>query len=136
MKFLLPAIAVPLALSTFASASSSFSGSSLYFLHGLSSADQDAYIDALAGYGAKVIRIWINGLEAVCTKGSNIASSVSEFETTIGQYNFDTLAKLDAVLAKMVAKGMKAIISPHGRSIPEEFFSFRDKSRHYLERKL
>jgi mannan endo-1,4-beta-mannosidase len=102
-----------LGLFAFASASNSFAGSSLYFLPGLSSSDQAYYIDTLASYGAKVIRIWINGLGTGCVKGSNVVTSVQEFETTIGNYNYDSLAAVDAVLAQMAAKGMKAIISPH-----------------------
>ena len=94
-------------------ASNSFAGSNLYFLHGLSSSDQAYYIDKLASDGAKVIRIWVNGLSQGCVKGSNVVSDISEFETTIGDYNYDTLAKLDAVLAQTSAKGIKAIISPH-----------------------
>ncbi|RFU73379.1 glycoside hydrolase family 5 [Trichoderma arundinaceum] len=105
--------ACALAASGVATASNSFAGSSLYFLHGLSASDQAYYINTLASYGAKVVRIWINGLGTGCVKGSNVVTSVQEFETTIGQYNWDTLAKLDKVLAQLAAKGMKAIISPH-----------------------
>ncbi|CAL5873313.1 uncharacterized protein PFLUO_LOCUS7584 [Penicillium psychrofluorescens] len=94
-------------------ASSSFAGSNLYFLHGLSASDQSYYINQLANDGAKVIRIWVNGLSKGCVKGSNVVDDISEFETTIGDYNYDTLAKLDAVLAQTSAKGIKAIISPH-----------------------
>jgi mannan endo-1,4-beta-mannosidase len=123
MKLLnVAAVAVPLALSSVAQAdqypnqsasSPSFAGSNLYFLHGLSSTDQAAYIDKLASDGAKVIRIWVNGLSKGCVKGSNVVTDISEFETTLGEYNYDTLAKLDAVLAQTSAKGIKAIISPH-----------------------
>lgn len=103
----------PLALCAFANASASFAGSSLYFLHGLSASDQAYYIDTLATYGAKVVRIWVNGLGTGCVKGSNVVNGMSEFETTLGQYNYATLAALDSVLAQLAAKGMKAIISPH-----------------------
>ncbi|TVY71426.1 putative mannan endo-1,4-beta-mannosidase F [Lachnellula suecica] len=113
MKLLLPTIVAPLALSAFATASNSFGGSSLYFLQGLSDADQDSYINTLSSYGAKVLRLWVTGTSAGCTKGSKVATSLPDFETTIGTYNNDTLKALDSVLAKMAAKGMKAIISPH-----------------------
>jgi mannan endo-1,4-beta-mannosidase len=43
-------------------------------------------------------------------------TSVPDFETSIGTYNYDTLKAIDGVLAKMAAKGMKAIISPHDRN--------------------
>lgn len=102
-----------LAASGLATASNSFAGSSLYFLPGLSASDQASYINTLAGYGAKVVRIWINQLGTGCVKGSNVVTSVNDFETTIGSYNWDSLAKVDKVLAQLAAKGMKAIISPH-----------------------
>lgn len=113
MKANLSAVACSLGLFAFTNASNAFAGSSLYFLPGLSASDQAYYIDTLASYGAKVIRVWINGLGTGCVKGSNVVTSISEFETTIGSYNYDSLAKVDAVLAQMAAKGMKAIISPH-----------------------
>ncbi|KAL7785851.1 hypothetical protein V8C37DRAFT_313889 [Trichoderma ceciliae] len=91
-----------------ATVSNSFAGSSLYFLPGLSSSDQAYYIDTLAYYGAKVVvRVWINQLSTGCVKGSNVVTGVQDFETTIGTYNWDTLANLDKVLAQLVAKGMK-----------------------------
>ncbi|KAL6876829.1 glycoside hydrolase family 5 protein [Trichoderma novae-zelandiae] len=100
-----------------ATASNSFAGSSLYFLPGLSATDQAYYINTLAGYGAKVVRIWINELDTGCVKGSNVVTNVQDFETTIGQYNWDSLAKVDKVLAQLAAKGMKAIISPHDGNV-------------------
>ncbi|PNP40479.1 hypothetical protein TGAMA5MH_07476 [Trichoderma gamsii] len=111
MKLNLAACA--LASSGLAAASNSFAGSSLYFLPGLSASDQANYINTLASYGAKVVRVWINGLGTGCVKGSNVVTSVSEFETTIGTYNWNSLAAVDKVLAQLAAKGMKAIISPH-----------------------
>jgi mannan endo-1,4-beta-mannosidase len=113
MRYFQPATLALLAFSAIASASTSFAGSSLYFLSGLSTSDQAYYIDTLASYGAKVIRIWINGLDVGCVKGSYVSNSISEFETTLGEYNWNTLAALDAVLAQMAANGMKAIISVH-----------------------
>ncbi|GFP59156.1 probable mannan endo-1,4-beta-mannosidase F [Trichoderma asperellum] len=111
MKLNLAAYA--LASSGLAAASNSFAGSSLYFLPGLSASDQANYIDTLASYGAKVVRIWINKLDTGCVKGSNVVTSVADFETTIGTYNWNSLAAVDKVLAQLAAKGMKAIISPH-----------------------
>jgi mannan endo-1,4-beta-mannosidase len=113
MKLLSAGTIASLLFSTLANASSSFAGSNLYFLHGLSVTDQANYINTLASYGAKVVRIWINGLSTGCVKGSNVVNSIQKFETTIGKYNFDTLAALDKVLAQLSAKGIKAIISPH-----------------------
>ena len=45
-------------LSSAASASNSFGGSSLFYLHALSAEDQETYIKTLSGYGAKVLRLW------------------------------------------------------------------------------
>jgi mannan endo-1,4-beta-mannosidase len=106
-----------IAASSLVTASNSFAGSSLYFLPGLSTTDQAYYINTLAGYGAKVVRIWVNQLDTGCVKGSNVVTSVQDFETTIGQYNWDSLAKIDKVLAQLAAKGMKAIISPHDGNV-------------------
>jgi mannan endo-1,4-beta-mannosidase len=113
MKFYLAAVACSFLSSALVNASNSFAGSSLYFLPGLSSSDQTYYIDTLASYGAKVVRIWINRLDTGCVKGSNVATAIQDFETTIGTYNYNSLAAVDAVLAQLAAKGMKAIISPH-----------------------
>lgn len=117
MKFHLAAVIPSLAFSALVEGSNSFAGSSLYFLPGLSSADQAHYINTLAGYGAKVIRLWINPIKPGCVKGSNVVKTISDFEPTIGQYNYDSLAAVDAILAQMVAKGMKAIISPHDGNV-------------------
>ncbi|MCJ1440647.1 MAG: hypothetical protein MMC23_001133 [Stictis urceolatum] len=95
-------------------ASNSFAGSNLYFLHGLSADDQANYINTLAGYGAKVIRIWVTGISSGCQKGSNVQANIPNLEEQgIGRYDDTVLEALDKVLAQMAAKGMKAIISPH-----------------------
>lgn len=38
--------------------SSSWAGGNLYFLHGLDGETQSAYIETLAGWGVKVLRLW------------------------------------------------------------------------------
>ncbi|RKU49363.1 hypothetical protein DL546_001301 [Coniochaeta pulveracea] len=94
--------------------SHSWAGSNLYFLQGLSDADQTAYINTLASDGAKVLRLWVNAQKSgACDKQSKIVNSVPALETTIGRYNNATLDALDKVLVKMAAKGIKALISPH-----------------------
>lgn len=97
----------------FSSDGMSFAGSNLYFLHGLSDSDQDAYLSKLKSFGVKVIRVWATGTSSGCQKGSNVATSLPDLESTIGTYDDTVLAALDSTLAKMVANGMKAIISPH-----------------------
>lgn len=57
--------------------------------------------------------VTVTASSAGCQKGSTLASNVPNFEDTIGTYNYDVLKALDGVLAKLAAKGMKAIISPH-----------------------
>lgn len=94
-------------------ASGSWTGTNLYFLQGLSDADQDAYISKLQSYNTKVVRLWVNGQTKGCQKGSNIVRDIPQLETTLGQYNKVTLDELDKVLVKLAAKNIKAIISPH-----------------------
>lgn len=91
----------------------SWTGTNLYYLQGMSDADQDAYINKLSEFNTKVVRLWVNGQTAGCQKGSNIVRNIPQLETTLGQYNQVTLDELDKVLVKLVAKNMKAIISPH-----------------------
>lgn len=58
--------------------------------------------------------IVVTGLGSGCQKGSNVANSIPDLEPdSIGTYDDTVLNALDAVLAKLVAKGIKAIISPH-----------------------
>ena len=91
----------------------SWAGTNLYYLQGLSDADQNAYVDKLAEYNTKVVRLWVNGQSKGCQKGSNIVKDIPQLETTLGQYNKVTLDELDRVLVKLAAKNIKAIVSPH-----------------------
>ncbi|KAF3012198.1 hypothetical protein E8E14_008350 [Neopestalotiopsis sp. 37M] len=96
-------------------APTSWMGANLYYLQGLSDADQDAYIGAMAQDGVKVVRLWVNGQTVrECQKGSLIAVDVPALETTaLGEYNNATLDALDKVMVKLEEKGIKALISPH-----------------------
>ncbi|CAJ2505938.1 Uu.00g000680.m01.CDS01 [Anthostomella pinea] len=95
--------------------SKSFMGGNLYFLQGLSDDAQDAYIEDLANHGAKVVRVWVNEQpgDNTCVKGSKITQKVPALETTLGEYNSDTLDALDVVINKLAQKGIKSLISPH-----------------------
>ncbi|KAJ6444550.1 LOW QUALITY PROTEIN: beta- -mannanase protein [Purpureocillium lavendulum] len=95
--------------------SKSWAGTSNYFLQGLSADDQQAYLKKLASDGVKVIRLWVSNQpgNGACVKGSLSATSVPELETTIGQYNNETLDALDQTLVWVGENGLKAIISPH-----------------------
>lgn len=94
--------------------SMSWMGTNLYYLQGLSDSDQDAYIGHMADDGAKVVRVWVNAQTAgACQKGSRIAVTVPPLESTIGQYNDETLDALDKVIVKLSMHGIKALISPH-----------------------
>lgn len=96
--------------------SKSWAGSNNYYFHALHPKEQAAYINALKGYGAKVVRLWITGGSDGCAKSSN-THSVPTYETTIGQYNNGTLDALDSVLSQLHAAGIKAIISPHDANL-------------------
>lgn len=96
--------------------SNSWMGSNLYFLQGLSDADQDNWIDTLASYGAKAVRVWVNAQpgEGSCVKGSKLQYGVPALEANgLGSYSVETLDLLDRTLVKLAAKGLKAFISPH-----------------------
>ncbi|KAI1265209.1 glycoside hydrolase family 5 protein [Xylariaceae sp. FL1019] len=96
-------------------AATTWMGTNLYYLQGLSETDQDSYINTLADYGVKVVRVWANAQpgNGECVKGSKSATSVPAFETSIGTYNYATLDALDLVINKLAQKGMKVVISPH-----------------------
>lgn len=122
LLFGLGAIALPSVLATplnsneaRQSGSKSFMGSNLYFLPGMSDQDQDTYINDLAQYGAKVVRVWVNQQAGGghCEKGSKLSVSVPPLETTLGKFNNQTLDAVDKVVDKLSKKGIKAIISPH-----------------------
>lgn len=94
--------------------SNSWAGTNNYFLIGLSDSEQDAYIDQLASFGAKVLRLWVNGQSAgSCQKGSTISVTIPPLEGSLGSFDDTVLDAIDGVLVKLAAKGIKAIISPH-----------------------
>ncbi|KAI0975228.1 glycoside hydrolase [Xylaria arbuscula] len=94
--------------------SHSWAGSNLYFLIGLSDSQQNEWIDSIASDGAKVVRLWVNAQSSgTCQKGSTIATSINELESSIGNYNDGVLDAVDSVLTKLAAKNIKAIVSPH-----------------------
>ncbi|GME26543.1 putative beta- -mannanase protein [Neofusicoccum parvum] len=94
--------------------SPSWAGSNLYFLHALPAAEQSRYIDTLASWGVKVVRLWVTGLSGGCIKGSTNVTALPHLEpTTIGAYDTTVLAALDATLLRLHRAGLKAVISPH-----------------------
>lgn len=93
--------------------STSWMGTNLYYLQGLSDSDQDAYIGQMAADGAKVVRVWVNAQTKGCQKGSQITVTVPPLESTIGKYNDETLDTLDKTITKLSSHGIKALISPH-----------------------
>ncbi|ORY16380.1 beta-1,3-mannanase [Clohesyomyces aquaticus] len=94
-------------------ASKSFAGSNLYFLHALPAADQKEYVETLAGWGAKVLRLWVTSTSEGCLKGSTDVSAIPPLETTVGTYDTTVLNALDNTLKLLSENGIKAIISPH-----------------------
>lgn len=95
--------------------SHSWAGTSNYFLQGMSDDDQEAYLKQLSADGVKVVRVWVNAQAGgrSCAKGSISVSYAPEFETTLGQYNWQTVDLLDKTLVAIGRHGMKALISPH-----------------------
>ncbi|KAI3396839.1 hypothetical protein diail_11610 [Diaporthe ilicicola] len=94
--------------------SPSWAGSNLYFLHGLTGDQQSDYIDTLASWGVKAIRLWVTGLGGGCIKGSTNTTSIPELEpNSVGTYDTTVLEALDNTLSRLHAKGIQAIISPH-----------------------
>ena len=56
----------------------------------------------------------VTKLDTGCQKGSNAVTGVNDLEPkAIGTYDDGVLKALDKVLAQLVPKGIKAIISPH-----------------------
>ncbi|OCL09864.1 glycoside hydrolase family 5 protein [Glonium stellatum] len=97
------------------SGSKSWAGSNLYFLHGLPLSDQTNYVETLAAWGVKVLRLWVTQTSAGCVKGSTDVQAVPPLEAIgfIGTYNTSVLASLDNTLKILSDNGIKAIISPH-----------------------
>ena len=99
--------------------SKSWSGTSNYFLQGMSTSDQQSYISQLASDGVKVLRLWVSNQPGggACVKGSLSEMGCDHFEETIGQYEWRTLDLLDQTLVYLEENGMKAIISPHDANL-------------------
>ncbi len=110
--------------------SKSFGGSNNYFIHGVSDYEREQWVNTLADWGAKVVRLWGNvfwrlsefiwwfsavvGLYDGCVKGSKTSYIQNlENEGSIGTYHPEVLHALDNVLSLLHKRGMKAIISPH-----------------------
>ncbi|KAI0165891.1 glycoside hydrolase family 5 protein [Xylariaceae sp. FL1272] len=93
-------------------AATTWMGTNLYYLQGLSEEDQNSYIDTLADYGVKVVRLWANR-QPGNSELSNIRLVIPFLATSIGAYNYETLDALDLVISKLAQKGMKVVISPH-----------------------
>ncbi|CAM1502502.1 Fc.00g044860.m01.CDS01 [Cosmosporella sp. VM-42] len=98
-----------------ASASNSWAGTSNYFLQGMALSEQQAYLQQVANDGGKVVRLWVSNQSGggSCVKGSVSSIGVPELETTLGQYNHETMDALDQTLVYIEQYGLKAIISPH-----------------------
>lgn len=104
-----------LLLAMSAAASNSWGGNNLLFLQGMDEGQQISYIKKLADDGTKVLRLWVRNMKKGCEKGSDVVVDVPDLETTLGQYNDQTLDLLDRTLQLIQenGNGMKVIISPH-----------------------
>ncbi|KAF2737433.1 beta-1,3-mannanase [Polyplosphaeria fusca] len=94
-------------------ASKSWAGSNEYFLHALPASEQKKYIETLAGWGVKVLRLWVTDISSGCLKGSTSVKSIPPLESTIGTYDTTVLKALDSTLSLLHANKIKAILSPH-----------------------
>lgn len=93
--------------------SPSWTGTNLYYLQALSDDDQDAYIQKLVEYDTKAIRLWVNGHQPGCEKGSQRVRTIPPLEDTLGVYNDECLDELDRVMVKLQENNIKTFISPH-----------------------
>ncbi|KAF2014714.1 glycoside hydrolase family 5 protein [Aaosphaeria arxii CBS 175.79] len=94
-------------------ADNSFAGTNLYFLHALPKVEQETYVQTLAGWGVKLVRLWVTNVDTGCLKGSTIVDAVPPLEAIVGTYDTTVLNKLDDTLKLLHENGIKAIISPH-----------------------
>ncbi|KAF4303459.1 putative beta- -mannanase protein [Botryosphaeria dothidea] len=94
--------------------SPSWASSNLYFLHALPADEQSRYIDMLADWGVKALRLWVTGLDGGCIKGSTATKAIPHLEPdAVGTYDTTVLAALDDTLKLLHCARIKAIISPH-----------------------
>ncbi|KAI9753776.1 MAG: hypothetical protein M4579_005010 [Chaenotheca gracillima] len=90
-----------------------FWGTSSYYAHGLSDGERTAWLDGMHRDGAKVVRLWINGVSPGTYKGSNLTATIPNLEEEVGVFNDTVLDAIDQVLSELHSRGMKAIISVH-----------------------
>lgn len=104
-----------LVLASSVAAANSWGGNNLLMLQGMEESEQISFIKKQAADGTKVLRLWVRGMKKGCEKGTNIAIDAPDFETTLGEYNKETLDILDRTLQLIEehGQGMKVIISPH-----------------------
>ncbi|KAJ1564526.1 hypothetical protein HK405_014636 [Cladochytrium tenue] len=109
-----PASSTSSASSTQTASSLSFAGVNSYFIHTLSTSDQETLLDAIAAANYKAVRIFINHVYAG-SKGTS-AVGVNDLEQyTVGQYDDTVLNLVDDLMARCYSRGIKLIIALHDR---------------------
>ncbi|OAG33866.1 hypothetical protein AYO21_12026 [Fonsecaea monophora] len=90
-----------------------FWGTSSYYAHGLDEATRNAWLDGLQRDGARIIRIWINGISPGTYKGTNITVTIPNLEETVGIFNDTVLDAIDDLFMEGHRRGIKFIVSVH-----------------------
>jgi mannan endo-1,4-beta-mannosidase len=105
-----PPIEIPLP----ASNGTSWAGSNHYFLHTLPDWDQTNVIRTLKDANVKHVRLFLSSIYAG-NKGTTARQTDDLEQNQVGTYNDDVLRKLDGLLPKLEAAGIKAIVAFHDR---------------------
>ncbi|CEO97812.1 hypothetical protein PBRA_005926 [Plasmodiophora brassicae] len=112
-----PVIGVFLALTgvvASTSADANWSGTNSYFIYSIPNPDRGTMLDAIAGAGYKVIRVFITSTGAR-SKGTN-STGVHDLEPgTVGVYYDSILTQIDQLMVDCIQRRLKLIIAMHDR---------------------
>lgn len=93
----------------------SWAGTNHYFLHTLPDNDQQQVVDTLKRANIKVVRLFISTIGG-SNKGTAARKTDDIEQNAVGAFNDNSvLERLDDLLPKLEAAGMKAIIAFHDR---------------------
>jgi hypothetical protein len=96
------------------STGTSWAGTNHYFLHTLPEADQDEIIQGLKFANIKVVRLFVSAIKQGA-KGTNNIQTFDLEPVQVGIFDDQVLRKLDLLLPKLEAAGIKAIVAFHDR---------------------
>lgn len=91
-----------------------WAGVNSFYLHALSSSDQDEVVGNLNDAGVKVVRIFLSSVDA-SAKGSSSIELLDLEQVEVGEYDDDILDRVDALMDKLRAQDMKLIVALHDR---------------------